>query len=221
MLFINSPNNPTAVTADLAFFESVVAFARRHNLLVCHDAAYSEIYYDGKPPVSFLQADGAKEVGVEFHSLSKTFNMTGWRIGFMVGHPDAVAGLAQVKSNLDSGVFEAIQQAGIAALEMDDGALSAIRNIYQERRDLLIPGLQKLGFKVAPPPASFYTWIPTPSGLSSADLTARLISETGIVTTPGSGFGAAGEGYIRMTLTVSTDRLQEALFRMEKANIRG
>ncbi len=221
MLFINSPNNPTSVTADLAFFESVVAFARRHNLLVCHDAAYSEIYYDGKPPVSFLQADGAKEVGVEFHSLSKTFNMTGWRIGFMVGHPDAVAGLAQVKSNLDSGVFEAIQQAGIAALEMDDMALSAIRRIYQERRDLLIPGLQKLGFNVTPPPASFYTWIPTPAGLSSADLTSRLISETGIVTTPGSGFGAAGEGYIRMTLTVSVDRLQEALCRMEKAGIRG
>ncbi len=221
MLFINSPNNPTAATADLPFFESVVAFAHRHHLLVCHDAAYSEIYYDGKRPPSFLEVDGAKEIGIEFHSLSKTFNMTGWRIGFVVGNAEAVAGLGKVKSNLDSGVFEAIQEAGIAALEMADADLSAIRTIYQERRDVLIPGLQKLGFAATPPPASFYTWIPTPTGVASSDLTARLISEAGIVTTPGRGFGEAGEGYIRMTLTVSAERLQEALFRMEKAGIVG
>ncbi len=221
MLFINSPNNPTAATADVSFFQSVVAFARRHHLLVCHDAAYSEIYFDGKRPASFLEADGAKDVGVEFHSLSKTFNMTGWRIGFVVGNAEAVAGLGKVKSNLDSGVFEAVQEAGIAALEMDDTALSALRNIYQERRDVLISGLQRLGFRAAPPPASFYTWIPTPAGVTSSDLTSRLISEAAIITTPGRGFGEAGEGYIRMTLTVPVGRLQEGLERMEKAQIRG
>ncbi len=219
ILFINSPNNPTAAVADAAFFESVVAFARRHRIVVCHDAAYSEIYYDGHRPISFLSVEGAKEVGVEFHSLSKTFNMTGWRIGFVVGNAEVVAGLGKIKSNLDSGVFQAIQEAGIAALAMADADLSAIRKIYQERRDVLIPGLRRLGFRVTPPPASFYAWIRTPDGVSSSDLTARLISEAAIVTTPGSGFGEAGEGYIRMTLTVSAERMEEALARMESAGI--
>lgn len=221
ILFINSPNNPTAAVADAAFFKSVVEFAHRHNIIVCHDAAYSEIYYDGKRPLSFLSVDGAKEVGCEFHSLSKTFNMTGWRIGFVVGNADVVAGLGKIKSNLDSGVFQAIQEAGIAALSMDDGALSAIRKIYQERRDVLVPGLQRLGLRVTPPQASFYTWVRTPEGVASAALTARLISEAAIITTPGSGFGDAGEGYIRMTLTVRTERLEEALLRMADIGIYG
>ncbi len=221
ILFINSPNNPTAAVADAAFFKSVVEFAHRHNIIVCHDAAYSEIYYDGKRPLSFLSVDGAKEVGCEFHSLSKTFNMTGWRIGFVVGNADVVAGLGKIKSNLDSGVFQAIQEAGIAALSMDDGALSAIRKIYQERRDVLVPGLQRLGLRVTPPQASFYTWVRTPEGVASAALTARLISEAAIITTPGSGFGDAGEGYIRMTLTVRTERLEEALLRMADIGIHG
>ena len=221
MLFINSPNNPTAAVAGAPFFRSVVAWAQRHQIIVCHDAAYSEIYYDGQRPCSFLSVEGAKEVGVEFHSLSKTFNMTGWRIGFVVGNADLVAGLGKIKSNLDSGVFQAIQEAGIAALSMDDGALSAIRKIYQERRDILVPGLQRLGFRVDPPPASFYTWVRTPDGMPSSELTARLISEAAIVTTPGRGFGDAGEGYIRMTLTVSAERMEEAIARMETAGIRG
>jgi LL-diaminopimelate aminotransferase len=221
ILFINYPNNPTAATADKHFFESVVDFARRNNIIVVHDAAYSEVFYDGQRPTSFLEAEGAKEVGVEFHSLSKTYNMTGWRIGFAVGNKEVLAALGRVKSNLDSGVFQAVQEAGIAAMDMDDSVLEIIRKIYQERRDILIPGLQKLGFKVNAPLASFYVWIPTPPKTSSSDFTALLLSKTAIVTTPGNGFGEAGEGYIRMTLTTSKERIEEALDRMEKAGIRG
>lgn len=221
ILFINSPNNPTAAVADRRFFESVVAFAKRYEIIVAHDAAYSEVFYDGKRPLSFMEVDGAKEVGIEFHSLSKTYNMTGWRIGFAVGNREVLAGLGRVKSNLDSGVFQAVQEAGIAAFDLDDSVLEVIRNIYQERRDILIPGLQKLGFKVTPPSASFYVWIPTPPSVSSSDFTALLLSKTAIVTTPGNGFGDAGEGYIRMTLTTSKERIEEALHRMEKAGIHG
>ncbi|MFQ5949928.1 MAG: aminotransferase class I/II-fold pyridoxal phosphate-dependent enzyme, partial [Nitrospiria bacterium] len=188
---------------------------------VFSDEPYSEIYFDGKPPIGFMEIDGAKEVGIEFHSLSKSYNMAGWRIGFAVGNSDVLAALGQVKSNLDSGIFQAIQEAGITALEMDASVLDVIRNIYQGRRDVLIPGLQKLGFKILPPSAGFCAWIPTPAGMSSSDLTASLLSKTAIVTTPGNGFGDAGEGYIRMTLTVGRERLEEALDRMEKAGIHG
>jgi len=217
LLFINSPNNPTTATADLAFFNTVVAFAVKHQILVCHDAAYSEIYYDGKRPASFLEATGAKEVGVEFHSLSKTFNMTGWRIGFVVGHRAAIAGLGKLKSNLDSGVFEAVQEAGIAALRLGEETLTAIRMTYQERRDVFVSGLTKLGWNVSVPPASFYVWASVPDCTPSTDFVTRLIEKTGIVATPGVGFGQAGEGYIRLTLTVPVARLHEALGRMKQA----
>ncbi len=221
IFFINSPNNPTAAVATRAFFESVIDFANRYNILICHDAAYSEIYYDGVRPVSFLDVPGAKEVGIEFHSLSKTFNMTGWRIGFAVGNGEALAALLKIKSNMDSGVFQAVQEAGIAALEMQDAALGPIRKIYQERRDALVPGLHKLGFKVVSPQASFYVWIKIPANTLSAEFASRLLSEAAIVATPGVGFGTAGEGYIRMTLTSSTERLLEAIDRMEKAGVVG
>ncbi|MEC4677915.1 MAG: aminotransferase class I/II-fold pyridoxal phosphate-dependent enzyme, partial [Nitrospirota bacterium] len=173
------------------------------------------------PPVGFMEVDGAKDVGIELHSLSKTYNMTGWRIGFAVGNSNVVGALGQVKTNIDSGIFQAIQEAGITALQMDDAPLAAIRNTYQERRDVLISGLQKLGFKVDPPKAAFYVWIPTPAGISSSEMTAKMLKECAIVTTPGSGFGANGEGYFRMTLCVSKERLAEAIDRMEKAGIRG
>ncbi len=221
LFFLNYPGNPTAAVANRAFFEKLVAFAHRHNVVICHDAAYSEIYYDGKPPVGFMEIDGAKEVGIELHSLSKTYNMTGWRIGFAVGNSNVIAALGKVKTNIDSGIFQAVQEAGITALEMDDQPLAAIRNIYQERRDVLISGLHKLGFKVDPPKAAFYVWIPTPTGISSSEMTAKLLKDTAIVTTPGNGFGAGGEGYFRMTLCVSKERLQEAIDRMEAAGIRG
>lgn len=221
LFFLNYPGNPTAAVADHAFYDKLVAFAHRHNIVICHDAAYSEIYYDGKPPIGFMEVDGAKDVGIELHSLSKTYNMTGWRIGFAVGNSNVVAALGQVKTNIDSGIFQAIQEAGITALELEDAPLAAIRGIYQERRDVLVSGLQNLGFKVDPPKAAFYVWIPNPAGMSSSEMTAKLLKECAIVTTPGNGFGAGGEGYFRMTLCVSADRLAEAVERMEKAGIRG
>jgi len=233
IFFINYPNNPTGAVASARFFESVVDFARTYNVLICHDAAYSELYYDGGTtlaghvapasirPTSFLEVPGAKEVGIEFHSLSKTFNMTGWRIGFAVGNQDAVAALLKVKSNLDSGVFQSVQEAGIAALTLPESTLEAIRNIYQERRDLFVAGLNKLGAKVASAEASFYVWINNPPNVTSTALAARFLSEADIVVTPGNGFGEAGEGYIRVALTCPKERLAEALKRIEKAKIFG
>ncbi|MFO0774805.1 MAG: LL-diaminopimelate aminotransferase [Nitrospiraceae bacterium] len=216
LMFLNSPNNPTSVVASKAYFQKVVAFAQEHNIIVCHDAAYSEIYYDGQPPASFLEAEGAKDVGIEFHSLSKTFNMTGWRIGFAVGNKQVLAGLGKVKSNLDSGAFQAIQEAGMSALDSGDYLVDGLRKIYQERRDVFVPGLRQLGLDVGLPPAAFYVWIGVPKGYTSASFTAHLLEKTGIVSTPGNGFGAPGEGYVRMTLTTSKERLSEALDRMRK-----
>lgn len=217
LMFLNSPNNPTSVVAGKDYFRQVVAFAREHRIIVCHDAAYSEIYFDGRRPASFLEVEGAKDVGIEFHSLSKTFNMTGWRIGFAVGNQHVLAGLGKVKSNLDSGAFQAVQEAGITALQMDESLTDGLRRIYQERRDVLVPGLQKLGLDVDLPRAAFYVWIAVPKGYTSASFTAHLLEKAGIVTTPGNGFGEPGEGYIRMTLTTSKERLGEAVERIKKA----
>ena len=216
MMFLNSPNNPTSVVAEKDFFKRVVDFAGEHQIIVCHDAAYSEIYYDGKRPASFLEADGAKEVGIEFHSLSKTFNMTGWRIGFAVGNKNVIAGLGKVKTNIDSGVFQAIQEAGITALESDDRLTDGLRKVYQERRDVLVEGLKSLGLDLDSPRAAFYVWLAVPKGFTSESFTAHLIEQVGLVTTPGNGFGEPGEGYIRMTLTTSKERLAEAVERMKK-----
>ena len=217
LMWLNSPNNPTSVVMTKDYFKRVVEFAQENQVIVCHDAAYSEIYYDGKPPVSFMEIDGAKDVGVEFHSLSKTYNMTGWRIGFVVGNKDVLAALGKVKSQLDSGVFEAVQAAGITALGLDDSVTDGLRTIYQERRDTLVPGLKSLGLEVDPPPAAFYIWVTVPKGYTSASFTAHLLEKAGIVTTPGNGFGAPGEGYIRMTVCTSKERLAEAVERIKKA----
>jgi len=219
LMFLNSPNNPTSVVAGKDFFDRVVAFALEHQIIVCHDAAYSEIYYDGRRPASFLEVGGAKEVGIEFHSLSKTFNMTGWRIGFAVGNKQILAGLGKVKSNLDSGIFQAVQEAGITAIQSDDQLTDGLRKLYQERRDVLVPGLKKLGLDVDTPPAAFYVWIAVPKGYTSTAFTAHLLEKAGIVTTPGNGFGAAGEGYIRMTLTTPKERLTEVVERIKKAGL--
>ena len=217
LMWLNSPNNPTSVVMTKEYFKRVVAFAQEYQIIVCHDAAYSEIYYDGQRPASFMEVDGAKDVGVEFHSLSKTYNMTGWRLGFAVGHKEVLAGLGKVKSNLDSGVFEAVQAAGITALGLDDAVTNTIRKTYQERRDTLIPGLKQLALEVDAPPAAFYVWVAVPKGYTSASFTAHLLEKAGIVTTPGNGFGAPGEGYIRMTVCTSKDRLAEAVERIKKA----
>jgi LL-diaminopimelate aminotransferase len=215
MMFINYPNNPTAAVATREFFEAVVAFAKDHGVIVCHDAAYSEMAYDGFRPMSFLEVPGATSVGIEFHSLSKTYNMTGWRIGFAVGCADIINGLGRIKSNIDSGAFQAIQIAGIAALEGDQSCVEDMRRTYRKRRDILVDGLRSMGFSVERPRATFYLWIEVPKGYTSAGLASRLLTEAGVVTTPGNGFGAAGEGYVRMALTVTRERIQEALGRIE------
>jgi LL-diaminopimelate aminotransferase len=199
LLFLNYPNNPTSASATLEFFKEVVAFAKKHELIVCHDNAYSEIYFDGKKQPSFLEVPGAMDVGCEFHSLSKTFNMTGWRVGFMVGNAKVVDALAQVKTNIDSGAFNACQEAGIAALEHYETFCRELRGIYQARRDVLIPALQATGLNCRKPDATFYAWARLPHGQASEDFVLNLIRTKGIVSTPGNGFGAAGEGYVRFT----------------------
>jgi len=217
LIYINYPNNPTSACAPRSFFEEVIDLASTYNFIVCHDAAYSEIYYDNDKPISFLDLDGAKEVGVEMHSLSKTYNMTGWRIGFAVGNRDVIAGLGKIKTNLDSGVFQAIQEASVTALETDDRILAGIRNTYQERRDVLYNGLKGLGMKVIKPKATFYLWTKVPEGFDSSAFVAHLLEKAGVLGTPGNGFGAPGEGYIRFALTVPVARMKEAVERIGKA----
>nr|HID59331.1 LL-diaminopimelate aminotransferase [Desulfobacterales bacterium] len=216
MMFLNYPNNPTSAVASDDFFQSVVLFALRHNIIVCHDAAYTEIAFDGYRPMSFLQVEGAKEVGIEFHSLSKTYNMTGWRIGFAVGNAKIIEGLGQIKSNIDSGAFQAIQVAGIAALSSGQSCVEEMRRIYAERRDILVSGLREAGLSIDVPLATFYLWVEVPEGYTSEGFTSHLLTRAGIVTTPGNGFGSAGEGYIRMALTVDKERIQEAVTRIKK-----
>ncbi|MEC4675508.1 MAG: LL-diaminopimelate aminotransferase [Nitrospirota bacterium] len=215
LMFINYPNNPTSAVASREFFEEVISLASRYNIIVCHDAAYSEIYFDGKKPLSFMEVEGAKDVGIEFHSLSKTYNMTGWRIGFAVGNSEVIAGLGKIKSNLDSGVFQAIQEASIVALQTDDRVLSDIRNIYRERRDVLYDALKQIGIALSSPSASFYLWTKVPEGYDSASFAAHLLEKAGILITPGNGFGAAGEGYVRFALTAPVERIREAADRIK------
>ncbi|EFK11904.1 LL-diaminopimelate aminotransferase [delta proteobacterium NaphS2] len=215
LMFINYPNNPTSATADCDFFRRVVTFAQKHNILVCHDAAYTEMAFDGYRPPSFLEVDGAKEVGMEFHSLSKTYNMTGWRIGFAVGNPEGVAGLGAIKSNIDSGVFQAVQKAGIEAIRGDQTCVTEMHRIYAARRDLMVQGLREAGFELDAPKATFYLWIRVPEGYTSASLATRLLEETGLVVTPGNGFGEPGEGYFRIALTQNKKRLVEAIERLK------
>ncbi len=214
IMFLNYPNNPTSSVAAREFFEKVVAFASEHSILVCHDAAYTEVYYDGEPPMSFLEVPGAREVGIEFHSLSKTYNMTGWRIGWVCGNADAIGAIGRIKTNIDSGIFQAIQEAGMEALQGDQQPVDELRRIYQSRRDLACDILSKNGFSFMVPKATFYLWAHTPEGLSSARFAGRVLQETGVVLTPGNGFGDHGEGFFRISLTVNEERLQEALGRI-------
>jgi len=215
ILFLNYPNNPTTALAEKAFFEEVVTFAHKYQLIVCHDAAYSEVAFDGFKPLSFFEVDGAKEVGIEFHSLSKTFNMTGWRIGFALGRSEIISGLGRVKTNIDSGVFQAIQEAGIEALNCFETPLPEIIKIYEKRRDIMVNGLKEIGLEVEKPKATFYLWIQVPRGYSSTQFATLLLEKAGIVATPGIGFGQEGEGYIRMALTVDESFLKEAIERLK------
>lgn len=219
VMFLNYPNNPTSAIADLDFFKRVVDFAGEYDILVCHDAAYTEMAFDGYRPHSFLEAEGAKEVGMEFHSLSKTYNMTGWRIGFAVGNPVGVEGLGAIKSNIDSGVFQAVQMAGIEAIRGEQACVEKMSRIYTERRDLMVNGLRDSGFEVEVPKATFYLWIKVPEGYSSARLATRLLEEAGLVVTPGNGFGEPGEGYFRIALAQKKERLEEAVKRLKKIEL--
>lgn len=217
LLWLNYPNNPTGAVTDLAFFEQAVAFARRHDLLICHDNAYSEMTYDGYIAPSILQVPGAKEVAVEFGSCSKPFNMTGWRIGFIVGNARAVSALATYKSNVDSGAFQAVQYAGQMGLLSPDQAVNESRAKYAARRDILVGGLNDMGWDLPYPKGTFYVWAPVPKAFTSASFAEYILDEAQVVITPGSGYGPAGEGYFRATLTTEENRMAEAIARMKKA----
>ena len=214
IMFLNYPNNPIGATADRSFFRELIDFAREYNIIVMHDNPYSEIYYDGQRSLSLLEIDGAKDVAVEFHSLSKTYNMTGWRIGSVVGNSEVVAGIGKIKSNIDSGTFGAVQDAGIAALQSPKEIVNDIRKIYQHRIEILYQALQDLGLELEKPRATLYLWAWV--GGSSIEYAAELLEKTGIVATPGLGFGKYGEGYIRFSITQQTKRIEEAVVRLEK-----
>lgn len=216
IMFLNYPNNPTGAVADKVFYKKALDFASKHNILIAHDAAYSEIVYNGYTPMSFLEVEGAKEAGVEFHSLSKTYNMTGWRIGWVCGNADIVSGIAKVKSNIDSGIFSAIQIAGIEALSGPQEHIQNMCDLYQERRDALCEGLKSLGWNIPAPQATFYVWVKAPKGNDSRKFTSILLEKCDIVAAPGVGFGEYGEGYIRFALTVSKERIAEAVQRIKK-----
>jgi len=217
LLFLNYPNNPTGATADLEFFARAVAFARRHGLLLVHDNAYSEIAFDGYRPPSILQVDGARDVAIELHSLSKSYNMTGWRVGFAVGNAEAVGALGTVKTNVDSGVFRAVQHAAIAALTGPQDVLAPTLATYRARRDRTVAALRAVGWQAPAPKATLYIWMPTPHGQSSVAFAADVLDRTGVVITPGIGYGPSGEGYVRLSLTTPDARLDEALARIRRA----
>ncbi len=214
VLWINYPNNPTGAVADLTFFNKVVEFAKKHDILVCHDGPYSEVAFDGYQPVSFMQAEGAKDIGVEFHSLSKSYNMTGWRIGMVVGNAQAVGALRTLKSNLDSGIPQAIQQMAIQAFNGPQDAIAEHNAVYQRRRDLICEVLNNIGLQVTPPRASLYIWAKVPEGYNSVDFTADLLEQVGVAVTPGVGYGHSGEGYVRLSLTIPDASLVKGLSRL-------
>lgn len=214
-LWLNYPNNPTGAVADIDFFERAVAFARKHDIAILHDGPYSEVAFNGYRPVSFLEAEGAREVGIEFHSLSKSYNMTGWRIGMAVGNAETINALMRVKSNLDSGIPQAIQRMAIAALEGPQDCIGEHNRIYERRRDRLVEALTKLGLRLRPPKASLYLWARVPDGMTSVQFATRLLDEAGVVVTPGIGYGPNGEGYVRLSITIPDERLEEGVRRME------
>ena len=216
MLMISYPNNPTAGIADLKFFEKAVAFCKKHNILLCHDLAYSEMTFDGYKAPSIMEVKGAKDIAIELHSLSKSYNMTGWRIGFAVGNAEAIAALAKIKSNIDTDIFRAVQMAAIAGMTGPTDHIAFCNNLYIERRDIAVDHLRKLGWPVEPIKATFYMWLRTPPGVSSADFSNLMLEQAGIVVPPGTAYGPGGEGFVRMSLCVEKERLIEAFDRMAK-----
>ena len=219
LMWLNYPNNPTAAVADRDFLERAVAFCRRHDIVLCHDAPYSEIAFDGYRPLTLFEIPGAMEVGLEFHSLSKTFNMTGWRIGWVCGRADLVALIGQLKTNIDSGIFQAVQWAAIEALNGGDQETRAACDVYARRHRLVADTLNDLGWDIKPPRATFYVWAPVPRGYDSIGFASHVLDEVGVNITPGVGFGAHGEGYFRLSLTAPDARLEEAMARMRKLKL--
>jgi len=217
LLWLCYPNNPTSALASREQFARAVAFARRHKVVLANDNPYAEIYLGQRRPISLLSVPGARDVGVEFGSLSKTFNMCGWRIGWAAGNADVIAALKRVKNNTDSGAFSALQRVGEEALTSDFKAVQRQRTTYRERRDTVIAGLKRAGFEVRSPKATFYVWCPVPAGQTSEGFATRVLEETGVVVTPGNGFGPAGEGYFRIALTRPRKRLAEAMERIKEA----
>ncbi|WP_017316196.1 aspartate aminotransferase [Mastigocladopsis repens] len=220
ILYFNYPSNPTAATAPREFFEEIVAFARKYEILLVHDLCYAELAFDGYQPTSLLEIPGAKDIGVEFHTLSKTYNMAGWRVGFVVGNRHIIQGLRTLKTNLDYGIFAALQTAAETALQLSDDYLHEVQERYRTRRDFLIQGLAQLGWNLSKTKATMYLWVPCPVGISSTDFALKVLQQTGVVVTPGNAFGVAGEGYVRISLIADCDRLGEALHRFKQANIR-
>ena len=225
VLYFNYPNNPTSAVAPRSFFEEIVEFAHEYNILLVHDLCYAELAFDGYQPTSLLEIPGAKDLGVEFHTLSKTYNMAGWRVGFVVGNRDIIQSLRTLKTNLDYGIFAAIQTAAETALKLPDSHLADVQARYSERRDFLIAALAKMGWDIPPSRATMYLWVPTPRTESgdaenSTDFALRVLETTGVVVTPGSAFGNGGEGYVRISLIADCDRLGEAMQRLADAGIR-
>jgi LL-diaminopimelate aminotransferase len=216
ILWINYPNNPTGAVADLEFFERAVQFARENDLVLAHDNAYSEITYDGFTAPSLLQADGAMDVGIEFHSLSKTFNMTGWRVGFACGNASVIEALGTIKTNIDSGIFNPIQLSGVEALENEQETSGRMREIYRARRDLLVSELSGLGWEVPSPKGGIYVWMPVPPGYDSAGFSRFVLERAGVFFTPGNAYGPSGEGYVRLSLTVPEERIRDAVARLKE-----
>lgn len=219
LMFINYPNNPTGATADLEFYKKAVAFCKKYDILLCSDMAYSEMTYDGYKAPSVLQVEGAKDVTLEFYSHSKSYNMTGWRVGFVAGNAAAIKALGTIKNNIDSGTFKAIQQAASAAFSVEQSYIDELNGMYQERRDVMVKGLQELGWDIKPTKATFYIWIPTPNGMSSEEFATLMLEKANVVVPPGIGYGKCGEGYIRIALTKDVEILKKALQRMKDAGI--
>jgi LL-diaminopimelate aminotransferase len=219
LMWINYPNNPTAAVAGREFLERAVDFCRRHDIVLCHDAPYSEICFDGYRPLSLFEISGAKEVGLEFHSLSKTFNMTGWRIGWVCGRGDLVSLIGQLKTNIDSGIFQAVQWAAIEALNGGEEETRAANEIYARRHGLVADTLNSLGWSIKPPRATFYVWAPVPDGYDSIGFAGHVLDQVGVNITPGVGFGVHGEGYFRLSVTAPDSRLEEAMTRLRKLKL--
>ena len=219
LMFLNYPNNPTSATADLDFWKKAVDFCKKYDILLCSDMAYSEMTFDGYKAPSVLQVEGAKDVAIEFYSHSKSYNMTGWRVGFVCGNADAVKALGTIKNNIDSGTFKAIQQAATTAFTVDEKYITDLNNMYQERRDAAEEGFKELGWDIKPSKATFYLWLPVPKGMTSEEFVTAMLEKAHVVVPPGNGYGKYGEGYFRVALTKDVETIKKCIQRMKDAGI--